>query len=59
MREEIKHAEHIRIKTLQEKHSSSDKFIKIKSSLKSFADDNGILRRQSHLCETENLSFNH
>ena len=41
------------------KHSASDKFIKIKSSLKLFVDENGILRCQSRLCETENLSFNH
>ena len=57
-REEIKHTEHIWIKVLQEKLSVSDKFIKIKSSLKLFVDDNGILRCQSYLCETENLSFN-
>ena len=58
-REEIKHTEHIWIKAIQEKDSASNKFIKIKSSLKLFIDDNGILRCQSHLCETENLSFNH
>ena len=57
-REEIKHAEYIWIKALQEKHSASDKFVKIKQSLKLFVDDNGILRCQSRLCETENLSFN-
>ena len=58
-REEVKHTEHISIKTLQEKQSPSDKFMKIKSSLKLFVDDNGILRCQSSLCETENLSFNY
>ena len=55
-REQIKH---IWIEVLQEKHSVSDKFIKIKPSLKLSADDNGILRCQPRLCETENLSFNH
>ena len=57
--EEIKHAEHIWIKAFQEKHSARDKFLKIKSSLKKFVDGNGILRCQSRLCETENLSFNY
>ena len=55
--EEIKHAEDIWIKAFQEKHSASDKFLRIKSSLKLFVDHNGILRCQSRLCETENLSF--
>ena len=54
-REEIKHTEHIWIKALKEKHSVSDIFIKIKSSLKLFVDDNDILRCQSRLCEIENL----
>ena len=57
--EEIKHAEHIWIKAFQEKYSASYKFLKIKSSLKLFVDDNGILRCQSRLCGTENLSFNY
>ena len=57
--EEVKYKEHIWIKALQEKQSSSDKFLKIKSSLKLFDDDNDILRCQSHLCETENLSISH
>ena len=56
---EIKHTDHIWIKALQAKHSASDKFIKIKSSLKLFVDGKNILRCQSRLCETENLSFNH
>ena len=43
-REEIKHTEHIWIKALQEKHSASDKFVKIKLSLKLLVDDNDILR---------------
>ena len=55
----LKEKKHIWIKVLQEKHSASDKFKKIKSSLKLFVDDNGILRCQSRLCETKNLSFNH
>ena len=58
-REEIKHTEHIWMKALQEKHSAADKFIKLKSSLKLFIVDNGILRCRSCLCEAENLSFNH
>ena len=33
--------------------------MKIKSSLKLFIDENGIMKCQSRLCETENLSFNH
>ena len=57
--EEIKHAEHIWTKAFQEKHSASDKLLKIKSLLKLFVDDNGILKCQSRLCETENLSFNY
>ena len=57
--EEIKHAEYIWIKTLQEKHSTTEKFIKIKSSLKLYLDEEGIYRCKSRLCETENLSFNH
>ena len=57
--EEIKHKEHIWIKELQEKQSSSDTFLKIKSSLKLLADDNDILRCQSHLSKTENLSISH
>ena len=57
--EEIKHAEHIWTKAFQEKHSASDKLLKIKSLLKLFVDDNGILKCQSCLCETENLSFNY
>ena len=57
--EEIKHKEYIWIKALKEKQSSSDKFLKIKSLLKLLVDDNNILRCQSRLCETENLSFNH
>ena len=42
-------------------HSASDKFIKIKSSMKLHAivHDNGILCCQPRLHETENLSFNH
>ena len=56
---EIKRTEHIWIKALQEKHSASHKFIKIKSWLKLFLDGNDILRYQSRLCEAENLSFNH
>ena len=56
---EIKHKEHIWIKELQEKQSSSDRFLKIKSSLKLLVDDNDILRCQSHLCETESLSISH
>ena len=57
--EEIKHKEHIWIKELQEKQSSSDRFLKIKSSLKLLVDDNDILRCQSHSCKTENLSISH
>ena len=57
--EEIKHAGHTWLKAFREKHSASDKFLKIKSSLKLFVDDNGILRCQSRLSETENLSFNY
>ena len=57
--EEIKHKKHIWIKELQEKQSSSDTFLKIKSSLKLLADENDILRCQSHLSETENLSISH
>ena len=53
-RDEIKHTEHVWIKALQEKHSASDKFLNIKSSLKLFVDDNGMLKYQSSLCETEN-----
>ena len=60
MNEEIKHKEHTWIKELQKKkQSSSDTFLKIKSSLKLLADDNDILRCQSHLSETENLSISH
>ena len=40
-------------------HSASDKFIKIKSSMKLLVHDNGILCCQPRLHETENLSFNH
>ena len=57
-REEIKHTEHIWIKTSQKNQPSSDKFMKIKSSLTLFVDDNDTLRCQSRLCETENLYFN-
>ena len=58
-REEIKHTEHIWVKALQENQSSSDKFMKIKWSLKLFVDDNEIVRCQSRLCETKNLFFNY
>ena len=58
-RDEIKHTEHVWIKALQEKHSASDKFLNIKSSLKLFVDDNGMLKYQSSLCETENWSLSH
>ena len=57
-REEIKHTEHIWIKTSQKNQPSSDKFMKIKSSLTLFVDENDTLRCQSRLCETENLYFN-
>ena len=58
-REEIKHTEHIWMKALQKKHSASDKFIKIKSSMKLLVHDNGIFSCQPRLYETENLSFSH
>ena len=41
-------------KRYKKKNLPVNKFIKIKSSLKVFADDNYMPRCQSYLCETEN-----